>query len=336
MSLSDIVYKSRISKLCRPLYSGIGHILLFHRVSDQNKYTITKGLQISKSFLCKVIEYFIYEKIDIVNLDECYSRITSNNRAKRFVSFTFDDGYADNLTEALPIFEKYNIPFSVFLSTGYPDNKVVLWWYLLEEFIQTKDKIEFSIENIHYKYNTNTPEARNDAFWKIRRHILDCDESNLLQRLAEILNTDENSLFDLTRSLAMTWDQVKELSKNSLVTIGAHTINHLALSKLSEERAIEEMQNSQKIIQDKINKEVSYFAYPIGTSSEAGNREYKMAEKCNFKMAFTAEKGNIFKHHANEIYSLPRIGINENWQIKNIDFYINGLTSLRDRYNFKF
>ena len=78
------------------------------------------------------IEYFISRKIDILSLDDCHARIISGKKEKSFAAFTFDDGYVDNLTLALPVFEHYGVPFTIFLTTGFPDHQIVLWWYLLE------------------------------------------------------------------------------------------------------------------------------------------------------------------------------------------------------------
>ena len=332
MNYIDLIQKSKIHKIFKPFYSGIGHVLMFHRVSNDNEYNITKGLQVSTGYMESVLEFFISSKIDIVSLDECYNRIKAKGKMKRFVSFTFDDGYADNLTHALPVFEKYNAPFSVFLATGYPDHTVVLWWYLLENLVMENEKIEFKDSSGIYVFNTLTLAEKTDALWKIRRYILESNQEDLLSRLKTVFHDKNIDFFELTKKMALSWDQVIELSNHPLVTIGAHTVNHLALSKLSENKVIEEIIDSIKIIEEKIGKPVLYFAYPIGTAAEASEREFNIAKNCNAKMAFTAVKGNIFKYHSEQLHSLPRIGINERLKIPNIDLYINGLTPFRDSF----
>src|SRR5690554_1251210 len=105
MNKTQFIKKTGIQKLFKPFYGGVGHALMFHRVYNDDERLITKGLQVSQEYIEKIINYFIDKKIDIVSLDEMYERITSNKKTKRFVTFTFDDGYVDNLTQALPIFE---------------------------------------------------------------------------------------------------------------------------------------------------------------------------------------------------------------------------------------
>ena len=104
MNKVDLIYTSRLHKMFKPFYSGIGHVLMYHRVGNYDRI-FTKHLQVSQESLEMALRYFISKNIDIVSLDECYARISAGVRGKRFVAFTFDDGYADNLTHALPVFE---------------------------------------------------------------------------------------------------------------------------------------------------------------------------------------------------------------------------------------
>jgi len=326
MTKWNLIRSTRLHKVFKPFYSGIGHVLIFHRITDENDCVFNRNIQIPPDYLEEIIEYFIDNNIDIVTLDECYDRITSEGKMKRFVAFTFDDGYADNLVNALPVFEKYNAPFTLFLATGFPDHSIILWWYLLEDLVLHSDRIEFEDGDDTYFFDTITQDEKKEAFWKIRSYIVECNEDNLLLRLKNIFNKSENELLDLTKKLALTWDQVVELSNHPLVAIGAHTVSHMALSKLKENKVIEEINESIRIIEDKIKKPVHHLAYPIGSYSAANIREFNITEKCNVKMAFTARDGNIFRHHANHLYSLPRIGIDETRGLTFIDLYINGFT----------
>lgn len=313
----------KLNNFLNSFYSGIGHVLIFHRVCNENDYIMTDDLQVTQEYLEEVLKFYISSNIDIVSLDECYKRITSKSKVKRFVAFTFDDGYADNLTHALPVFEKYNAPFSIFLATGYPDHNVVLWWYLLEKLVMNNERISFMKDGVEIIYNTITKEDKKDTFWKIRKYIVESNQDNIVQRLKTIFN--DVDLFELTKKLALSWEQVKELSNHPLVTIGTHTINHLAISNLKEDRVLEEINESINIIESKINKPVEYLTYPFGTPAEANSREFNIVKKCNIKMAFTTTKGNLYKHDAHHLYSLPRIDISDILRRSYTDLYFSEL-----------
>ena len=73
-------------------------------------------------------------------------------------------------------------------------------------------------------------------------------------------------------------------------------------------------------------------AFTDDGDNEAGKREFDIARTLNIKMAFTAKNGNVFKHHANKLTSLPRIGVNENWSNSHIDLFINGFTPFLNKF----
>jgi hypothetical protein len=172
MNKAELLHASRLYKAFRPFYSGIGHVLMFHRVGDNREFLFNSDLMVGTGFLEETLQYFRSHDIDIVSLDECYDRITSGGRTRRFVAITFDDGYRDNLTHALPVLEQYNAPFAVFLTTAFPDHRIVLWWYLLENLVLQNNRVEFEENGASYAYATSTMEEKRDAFWAIRRHIM--------------------------------------------------------------------------------------------------------------------------------------------------------------------
>jgi peptidoglycan/xylan/chitin deacetylase (PgdA/CDA1 family) len=331
MNKSDLIYKSRLYKLFRPFYSGIGHVLMYHRVDTDDRHVFTKDLFVSPDSLERIIRYFRSRKIDIISLDECYARITSGKRERRFVVFTFDDGFKDNLTNALPVFEEYDAPFALFLTTGFPDHKIVLWSYMLEELVLDNAKIEFTDEGQNYSYDISTSDKKREVYREIRNYILSGDQKDLLPRLKNIFNTSSEDLFKLTRKLALSWEEVKELSDHPLLTIGSHTVNHLALRNLPESEAEREIGEALTTIEKRTGKPVLHMAYPYGMPSAVGSREFRIAERTNLKLAFTTVSGNIMKNHARKLHSLPRIEMRNEWEDQYLDLYLNGYTPFLHR-----
>jgi len=337
MNKTQVIQKTGIHKLFKPFYGGVGHTLMFHRVYNEDERLVTKGLQVSQKYIERVINYFIEKKIDIVSLDEFYERITSKKKPKRFVTFTFDDGYIDNLTHALPVFEKYDAPFSVFVTTGYVDNTAFLWWYLIEEIILKENHVEFSFNNQEFNLKTETEDEKRDAFAKIKTVILECRNLDEYNALMEVVLKDSGIMpFALNEKLIMSLEQTKKLSNHPLVTLGAHTLNHLALSKMSEKDVYDEIQGSMKRLKEITGQTVKYFAYPYGTSMEAGEREFEIAGKCNLKIAFTTQKKNISRKQSQNLFSIPRIGINPRMGLDHIDLYMSGFSVAKDAISNRF
>lgn len=331
MNKTKLIKQTGIHKLFKPFYGGIGHAIMFHRVYNDNKKLITGGLQVTTDYLEQVITYYKNNDIDIVSLDEFYKRITSKEKSKRFVTFTFDDGYLDNLTHALPVFEKYNAPFSVFVCTGYIDKTAFLWWYLLEEIMFKQNQLRFCYNNQEYNFKTETEEEKRVAFGKIKTLILECtnlEDYNALMQL--ILEGSDVMPFELNEKLILNLEQTKQLSDHPLVTLGAHTFNHMALSAMSIDDVYSEIQGSMVRLKEITGKNIEYFAYPYGTTVEAGEREFEIASKCNLKMAFTTQRRNISRKQSENLFSIPRVGINPRMEMDHIDLYMSGFSVFKD------
>ncbi len=74
----------------------------------------------------------------------------------------------------------------------------------------------------------------------------------------------------------LNWTQVKEMFKNGIY-FGSHTRHHTYLPDIPEEGQKDEIENSKKIIEGELGKEVKYFSYPIGGFSDQIKRIVKEA-----------------------------------------------------------
>jgi len=116
------------------------------------------------------------------------------------------------------------------------------------------------------------------------------------------------------RSLIMNWDELIPVGNDPLCTIGAHTVHHYELSKLSEDKARAEIVRSADIIEVKLGKRPTHLSYPIGSSAAAGEREYAIAKALRFRSAVTTKPGGLYHRHAQSLHQLPRISLNGLYQ----------------------
>ena len=297
------------------LYSGLGTILMLHRVYplENNKLAPNERLKVSPEFLEQFIVELKKENYSFISLDELYDILKNGKKVKKKIVFTFDDGYADNYEIAYPIFKKYNIPFAIYITTSFPDQKAILWWYLLEDLIIKNEEIVLSNGR---KFSCRTEEEKIDTFNKIRKLIQSLERDGFLNNLQKLFEYYDIDWFDKSKELCLSWEQIIELSKDELVTIGGHTVNHLALNQLSEKEIINEILEANRIIEDKINRKIEHFAYPFGSRSEIMQHEFDIVKKLHFKTATTTRKGNIFPEHANHLECLPRFSLNDHFNIR--------------------
>ena len=109
----------------------IGEVWQLHRVTDEVSINPdVREYEITPRRLEALINQYIQENYHFLSVDQLYDIVKSVKNDKKFVVITLDDGYADNYEVAYPIFQKYNIPFCVFVSQEYVINGHPLYRFL--------------------------------------------------------------------------------------------------------------------------------------------------------------------------------------------------------------
>lgn len=305
----------KVHKLFAPAYSGLGHILTFHRVlpsSNEHRIHNHLSLEISPEQLEATIAFYQQEGYTFKSLDQVYQALLEEAPLEKFVAFTFDDGYKDNFSIAYPILKKHNIPFAIYVTTNFPDQRSILWWYLLEETVQQHDRIEFNWKGMDHRYKCDNLASKELVFDQIRTIINQSFNTKTYKALLKgIFNKTELELYEYSRNMVLSWEDIKTLSADPLCTIGAHTVSHYPLKQLDEDQLTFEIQQSKERIEKYIKCPVEHFAYPFGKASEASFREFEVIKSMGFKTATTTRIGNIFKAHKHKTECLPRISINK-------------------------
>jgi len=306
---TSIYYRS--AKLTQKKLAGKGFIFMLHRVLPQNEreeFAWNKGLAISPEKLEEWILFFRAKNFDIVSIDEALKRCEAKN-PKKFIVITMDDGYKDNLTIGLPLFEKLNVPVTIYISTCFPNNKTIYWWYFLEEYILKNNHINLNPIGLNIELECKSSEQKITAYKTIREELRRASYEthvSFAEKICGLTNLDEINI-----KLNLTWDEVRLLSKNSLVTIGAHTVSHVSLSNQKAEVAEQEICSSKKEIEVQTNINIDHFAYPYGSLDDASKREFVTLKKAGFKSAVFNHPGSIFSIEGQNKYIIPRMGLSD-------------------------
>lgn len=311
-----VLYYSGAHRLIAPFSQGIGLIFMLHRVSPVHPgaFAPNRGLMVTPDYLDSVLRDVAAAGLDIVSLDEAHQRIRSGGRARRFACFTLDDGYRDNLEYAYPVFRRHDAPFAIYVPSDFPDGKGELWWVALEEVIGSNDEIRFVAAGGADPVPAATDDEKNEAFARLYgslRHRDQFAQRDLISQLCADHGVDMGAL---CRKLIMTWNEIRQLASDPLVTIGAHTVAHYALARLPEETARKEMKLGADRIGEKLGSWPAHLSYPYGDRASAGPREFAIAAELGFKTAVTTRKGVIFPEHASHLTALPRVSLNGDYQ----------------------
>lgn len=316
-SALDFLYHTSAYRLIEPWSQGVGVIFTLHHVRKrvtENAFSPNRILEVSTNFLDAAIAQARENGCDIVSLDEACRRLADADFDRRFVCFTLDDGYADNYVNALPVFQRHNAPFTVYVTTGLPDGDAVLWWRHLEDLVRDNDEIAVRVGADCMRFRTRTIPAKWDAYRKIYWAIraLPLDEQR--RAIGDLLADHDIDAGAMCRQHAMDWETIGKLAQCDLATIGAHTIHHWPLRKLPADDMRAEADESRRQLADRLGRAPRHFAYPYGDAGSAGPREFAAMDELGFATATTTRKGVLFPEHAGHLHALPRISLNGDYQ----------------------
>lgn len=324
----EIGYNCFMSKLYRVLRwiyhhtfkvppKSLGYVFMLHRVDEfeDGHLWCNEHMKVTPDFLDNQIK-LLKKKYDIISIKELPSRLNKKQKRK-FIVFTMDDGYKDNYTKALPVFKKNGVPFTIFVTTNFPEHKAILWWYELEDILLKNDSLTLGNGK---RYSAVTYDEKCDAFLKIREEILKLNQLDLENELNKLFSNYKINWTKKCKTLCMSWDDIKKLKNEPLVNIGAHTNHHYNLMQLNTEDDVKrEVMEGVNLLKQKACILPQFFAYPFGSSSEAGKREYKVLSTMPFECAFIAYGGGINKNNKKELSSLPRIMFTQKFNIKDLE-----------------
>lgn len=307
---------------------GLGAILMFHRVrpASREAFAPNGGLEITPEFLDLLLTRLRAEGYAIVSLDEAIARIRAGAaEAAPFVALTFDDGYRDTADVALPILEKHEAPFTVFVTTGFADRTARMWWVEMEEAIAALPCVRIEAAGRLFDLPAGTPEEKQAAFEALYWPLRAGEEAELLRVAGALADEAGVERLDLVDELCLNWCGLRKLAQHPLVTIGAHTLTHPMLAKHTDDVARREICESKAIIERETGREIKHLAYPVGDPGSAALREFVLARQAGFESAVTTRPGMIFPEHADHLMALPRLSVNGHHQsLATLDILLSG------------
>lgn len=319
-----------LSKISR----GVGVIFTLHRVrppTAQRAFSPNRILEVTPDFLEATIVHVRRLGYRIVSLDELHRRLVERDFSRPWVSFTLDDGYADNYLHAFPVFRRHDVPFAIYVCTGIVDGTARLWWRILEEVVAEEPVLRLSVDGRLRSFDTVTTKQKyrafNDVYWALRAmpHRIQMATIDELER-----RYPHRAIASRESDDPASWKMLAEMVRSGLLTVGAHTVTHDALSKLPESRVWEEMQGSRDRLEKEVGVSPRHFAYPYGDAGSASRREFEIAKGVGFTTAVTTRKGAVLPDHAEHLHALPRVSLNGDYQrsryvtlfLSNAPFYL--------------
>lgn len=178
------------------------------------------------------------------------------------VVVTFDDGFRDNLTAALPILEEFDVPAAVYITTGFIDRSVAPLSYELAAVITSARMLRLPYQGRQHSWQLHTDDERRQCYADIYR-ILKPQTRDTRDHAVAILQCQCDALpNDQYRYLS--WDEVSELAASPLITIGAHTHAHELQTTIPLQRMQTDVEHGARLLTERLGLQPRHFSYPHG------------------------------------------------------------------------
>ena len=313
----EAFYFSGAHALLRPIVSGVGAIFTLHHVrpARDERFQPNRLLEITPDFLSEVVSLLRRWNVELISLDEMHRRLTEGDFSRRFACLTFDDGYRDNKVHAYPILKKEGVPFAIYVTSSFPDRLGKLWWLTLEAVIARNTAIGLVMDGEDCRFACASLDEKRQLFEGLTRWL--CNRPTETEMHAVVDDLAARYGVDPARicaDLCMDWNELAELARDPLVTIGAHTVNHVMLAKASEATALSELKMGRAVLEASLGRRPEHLAYPYGSRDKVGAREFRLARELGFKTAVTTRPGMLYAGHAAHFTALPRLSLNGQFQ----------------------
>lgn len=288
--LSTVLYRSG---LLGPVGSAVGWVrrvkgfpvLAFHRVNDDDDPFMPS---LPTSVFAARMEH-IARHYTVLTVETLVERLREGRVPRKAVALTFDDGYRDNLTHAAPILARYGLPATVFLTTGCVGTREMLWFDRLAEALKTTTRTHLQLAGQGALALGSTAE-RLRALQAALSYLKRMPDAERRQTLDEFLRELKVGALDGPKRLMLSWDEVGVL-RGLGFSVGAHTVSHPILSRVSAEDAWQEIVGSKHAIERALGSQARAFAYPNGGREDVTELTVRLVRDAGFTCAVTTRRG---------------------------------------------
>ncbi len=209
-------------------------------------------------------------------------------------AITFDDGFENNLTVAVPILEKYNVPATFYVATDFINSNRMSWIDRMEAVIELRDEVEVRLPWRDRPLRAATTPEQIALLDEIRKQVKNdgsIDPDALATEVQQQCGFDE--IWSGTNALdqKLTWAQVRELNDHPLFRVGGHTHTHAIMSHLSPAELDEEIDTSLSLLSDKAGVGPTHYSYPEGLAHCYSDAVIDALQRRGVQCCPTAEDG---------------------------------------------
>lgn len=306
--------------------AGTALILMYHRVADV--VSDPWSLCVNPQHFDEHLQVLRNHVVPLSTLNAAHRKMRLHGR--KFI-ITFDDGYSDNLHNAKPLLERWDVSATVFMVAGNIGSEREFWWDQLERLIlqpgRLPETLQLSIDSRDYRWelgdaarcceasnhlhdaglsSSDTSKSRLRLYrtiWELLRPLSINERTEILGQLEGWAGVD-SSARSSHRSLSL--EDLHSMAHGGLIEIGAHSFTHQDLAGLSMPLQQEEIYQSKLYLESVLGRRVAAFSYPYGSYTE---ETLSLVHDAGFGCACSATTGIVTPH--TDPFRLPRFHVQD-------------------------
>jgi len=305
LGLARTLHGTRLTEVFLQVRRREPLVLRYHRVYPDG-FTPLYELGVPRSLFEAQLD-FLKRYCSVVTLEEvCAGLFDGAPLPDRAVAITFDDGYRDNLTEALPALEARGLPATVFVTAGHVESGAPFWW----------DRVAAAFEHapagvVEVDLGSGSePIFLSDTSSRLRAIDAVCERAKLMpHRHARdwigALEAELGPPASGERSV-LTWEEVRQL-RGKGIEIGSHTLDHPVLSRMEAAEAERQIVESRRLLEERLDAPVRFFAYPNGKRDDLTPEVVAAVRRAGYRAALTTIEGRASSN--SDPYRIERVGV---------------------------
>lgn len=297
-----------VARLVESRERPAGAIVRFGRVRPARReaFQPLKQDEVTPEFLDRVLRALRRWHYDIVPIGEVMSRV--NAGGSRFACLTFDGGSRDLIEHAVPVLKRNAVPFTFYLPTGFIDGVGEAWWLALEQVVATHRRISLVMNGEERRFKLDSVSEKQDVYNYLADWLRGLAPVDMSSAIGDLCKRHGADLASVSRTFAMSWNDIAGLAADPLVTIGTATVHLRALSSLNSAEAVREIRMGRAVAEAATGRALPHFAYPFDATGYR-RREIGLAEEAGLATAVTTNPGAIIRSVNRDPLALPRITV---------------------------
>ena len=275
------------------------YVLTYHRILEKTD-PLQPDLITQKEFDFQM--WLVKKLFTVIDLEYALKAQQNNNLPSNAICISFDDGYLDNYTHALPILKKHDMSATFFLISSAVSSGENLWYDNIIEQIRNHTEPHIDLTKLGLKYfSMRTNDQKQQAINAILEYA-----KHLHSQELKIFIDNFNSLVPCRKQtqLMMTKKEVLELMAESM-QIGSHGVEHHILSTQDSNQSRINIKQSKHDLEEMLNIQINLYAYPNGKKADFNQMHTDYIEQSGYSGALTSCYGSISKN--SDRFTLNRI-----------------------------